>query len=198
MHSAYHRCMKRLAVLISAALLIFFSGGVSGYFIGHDRALDTRVISAGAIASMTNAERSARGIPTLSADSHLRGYAQNWAETMASDGNLRHSNVSSVNDGRYTVVGENVGYGPDAETIHNAFMASSSHRSNILDRDYDVLGVGSATDASGRLWVAVVFGGLPAAPVQAPESAPAPKSEPVVTDAPKPKSDPAPRPSEEC
>ena len=30
----------------------------------------------------------------------------------------------------------NVGYGPDALTVHVAFMNSPAHKANILDRDY--------------------------------------------------------------
>jgi peptidoglycan hydrolase-like protein with peptidoglycan-binding domain len=53
-------------------------------------------------------------------------------------------------------VGENVGYGPDALTVHAAFMNSAPHRANILDRDYTEVGIGAVT-VNGRVWVAEVF-----------------------------------------
>jgi len=53
-------------------------------------------------------------------------------------------------------VGENVGYGPDALTVHVAFMNSPAHRANILDRDYTEVGVGAVV-VGDRVWVAEVF-----------------------------------------
>ena len=62
--------------------------------------------------------------------------------------------TSDVKNWRW--VGENVGYGPDALTVHVAFMNSPAHKANILDRDYTEVGIGAVT-VDGRVWVAEVF-----------------------------------------
>ena len=62
--------------------------------------------------------------------------------------------TSDVNNWRW--VGENVGYGPDADTVHVAFMNSPAHKANILDRDYTEVGIGAVV-RNGRVWVAEIF-----------------------------------------
>jgi uncharacterized protein YkwD len=62
--------------------------------------------------------------------------------------------TSAVPNWRY--VGENVGYGPDAVTVHRAFMGSAPHRANILDQDFTRVGVGAVV-RNGRVSVSEVF-----------------------------------------
>ena len=103
-----------------------------------------------------NAERAARGIPQLAPRDHLISVARHWATTMASQNKLYHNPqlASDVNNWRY--IGENVGFGPDALTVHVTFMNSPAHRANILNRDYTEVGVG-AVMSDGQVWVAEVF-----------------------------------------
>jgi uncharacterized protein YkwD len=103
-----------------------------------------------------NAARAARGVPQLTPRRHLIAVAREWAATMASQNKLYHNPelTSDVHNWRY--VGENVGYGPDALTVHVAFMNSAPHRANILDRDFTEVGVGAVV-RDGRVWVAEVF-----------------------------------------
>ena len=103
-----------------------------------------------------NHERSSRGIPTLTTRSALVEVARAQARRMARSSRLYHNPglTSDVTNWRW--VGENVGYGPDALTVHVAFMNSPGHKANILDRDYTEVGIGAVT-AGGRVWVAEVF-----------------------------------------
>ena len=103
-----------------------------------------------------NTARAAAGAPQLTSRTHLVAVAREWARTMAGQARLYHNPAltSDVNNWRW--VGENVGYGPDALTVHVAFMNSPGHRANILDRDYTEVGIGAVTVA-GRVWVAEVF-----------------------------------------
>ena len=103
-----------------------------------------------------NTARAAAGAPQLTSRTHLVAVARDWARTMAGRSRLYHNPAltSDVNNWRW--VGENVGYGPDALTVHVAFMNSPGHRANILDRDYTEVGIGAVTIA-GRVWVAEVF-----------------------------------------
>jgi uncharacterized protein YkwD len=103
-----------------------------------------------------NQERSSRGLPRLTPRAALVDVARAQARRMAGRSTLYHNPnlTSDVKNWRW--VGENVGYGPDALTVHVAFMNSAPHKANILDRDYTEVGIGAVT-VNGRVWVAEVF-----------------------------------------
>ena len=109
-----------------------------------------------AFTSRLNQERSSRGIPRLTPRAALVDVARAQARRMAGRSTLYHNPnlTSEVRNWRW--VGENVGYGPDALTVHAAFMNSPAHKANILDRDYTEVGIGAVT-VDGRVWVAEVF-----------------------------------------
>ena len=56
----------------------------------------------------------------------------------------------------WSVLGENVGVGDSARSLNNAFMRSSPHRANAMNKTFNRIGVG-ALRANGRLWVTVIF-----------------------------------------
>jgi uncharacterized protein YkwD len=103
-----------------------------------------------------NGARSARGIPRLTTRGSLVEVAREQARRMAGQSRLYHNPrlTSDVTNWRW--VGENVGYGPDVVTVHQAFMNSPAHKANILDRDYTEVGIGAVV-SNGRVWVAEVF-----------------------------------------
>ncbi len=103
-----------------------------------------------------NHARAARGIPRLALNSDLVRVARDQAARMAARSTLYHNPRLTQDVTNWRWVGENVGYGPDALTVHVAFMQSPGHRANILDRDYTQVGIGSVV-VNGRVWVAEVF-----------------------------------------
>ncbi|MGV3758809.1 MAG: CAP domain-containing protein [Actinomycetota bacterium] len=113
----------------------------------------------------TNSLRSSHGLPALQEHDQLTEKAEAWAQHMARTGQLAHSNLSSGLDGlAWRALGENVGVStPTADTlrtIHDKFVASSTHRANLLRSGFTHMGVGVATGADGRVWVAEVFATL--------------------------------------
>ncbi len=107
--------------------------------------------------SLTNGERSSRGIGRLTVASDLTAVARRHSERMARDGKIYHNgSLGSDVGGNWRKLGENVGKGPTVRSIHDAFMASSSHRAHILDRAYDQIGVGTVTK-NGVIYVTEVF-----------------------------------------
>jgi hypothetical protein len=151
-----------------------------------------------------NAERSAVGRPKLVVKSDLVTNARNHSEDMAADGTIYHnSKLGDQISGDWWALGENVGMGPSCSSIHNAFMDSPGHKANILDKDYNQIGVGVVV-SDGTIYVTEVFAGRPSsststapapkpvvkksAPKPSTSSAPAPKPQP------KPKPKPAPKP----
>lgn len=105
-----------------------------------------------------NQSRSAAGLAPLSVHGDLVAGARAHTAEMIPTGTIFHSTsgqLAAVTTG-WSVLGENVGKGPDVSVLHRAFMDSPSHKANILG-DYDRVGVGVALDAESRMYVTVLF-----------------------------------------
>lgn len=114
------------------------------------------------VVPLTNQDRVAAGLGTLSRDPCLDGVASGYAEQMAGNGVLAH------NPGAGTAVpgcrpgatwGDNVGTSSPCDTarLEREWMASPSHRRNILTGAFTRIGVGAWTDEKGACWVQVLF-----------------------------------------
>jgi hypothetical protein len=114
--------------------------------------------------SLTNHERSSRGIRTLSVAGDLVSIARRHSEQMASRGYIYHNgNLQNEVGGNWTELGENVGKGQSVDSIHDAFMNSSEHRANILRRSFNQVGIGTAV-RDGYIYVTEVFAQRGSAP----------------------------------
>src|SRR5437016_4970296 len=72
-------------------------------------------------------------------------------------GTLEHNpNLGSQVSG-WRMMGENVGTGPDATSIENAFENSPHHFENMVDPSFTLIGVGVTQDSSGTYWVTEDF-----------------------------------------
>lgn len=124
------------------------------------------------IVELVNAEREDEGLDVLEVDEELIGGARTWtaamaelAETVEPDDALDHDPAFAVPDGA-SMAGENVAYrstGDDspeelALALHEQFMGSEGHRRNVLEADYDLVGVG-VVQADGVTWVTERFAG---------------------------------------
>jgi len=192
---------RSTVVLASAiAALLFGIIGVVGPFSVGAQSSD-----ADNYVSRINALRSSVGVQALSVDGQLTGLAQSCAERIAAAGSLVHtSDLSAGISSSWTKLGENIGMGPQNDTIWSAFVQSAHHYANLVDPAFNRVGVGVA-NAGGSQWtchrcMAVSGGsGQPAAarPPAPPRSA-APKAPPVTAPAPDPAPvvtlPPAPRP----
>lgn len=120
-----------------------------------------------------NSERSSRGRARLALKSDLVTIARRHSQRMASDGRIYHNgNLGNEISGNWYAAGENVGMGPTCNSIHDAFMASTGHRNNILDSDYNQIGVGVAYDSDGTIYITEVFAGRRSTTTVAPRPAP--------------------------
>jgi uncharacterized protein YkwD len=106
-------------------------------------------------ASEINGYRSENGLSALSRDGSLDSRARSWAESMADNGDLSHSNLSSLLP-PWSAAGENVGVGGTVKSLFGALVDSSGHRANMLG-DYTHFGIGVWVDSGGRIWTAHVF-----------------------------------------
>ena len=120
------------------------------------------------VASLTNSERKAAGLGSLTLDSQLSKLARMKAEDMAKKGYFSHTSPTygSAFDMMkkygvsYRTAGENIAKGQKtAETVMNGWMNSSGHRANILNGAYTHIGVGYAKDSKGNTYWAQIFKG---------------------------------------
>jgi cysteine-rich secretory family protein len=109
------------------------------------------------LSAMTNADRAAAGLRPLAAAGDLQSLAQSRANEMAKSGRLAHTTNLGTKVSGWKRLGENVGRGPNLRDIETAFMASPSHRENILDPGFTQFGVGVTWDGKEYFYVAVIF-----------------------------------------
>jgi cysteine-rich secretory family protein len=147
--------------------------------------------------SLTNHERSSRGLRTLRVTSDLVAIARRHSQQMASRGDIYHNdNLENEVGGNWTELGENVGKGPSVDSIHNAFMDSAPHRANILRSSFNQVGIGTAIK-NGYIYVTEVFAKRGSTPRTVVHRAP-PRPRPQVAHRapPPPKPKPKPRPAQ--
>ena len=119
-----------------------------------------------------NRERSLVGLPALTLNDGLTGVARARAQDMVDQDYFAHfgpdgSSAFTLVAARglqFAALGENLARadGDPASSVALAmrnFMASPTHRANILDERYVEVGVGVAMTDSGVAVLAVVFGG---------------------------------------
>lgn len=114
----------------------------------------------GALVSYINNARAKYGKGRLSVSSDLVSVARQHSKQMASRGAIFHNSSLTSDVNGWRKIGENVGRGPSAKAVHDAFMGSSSHRVHILDGSYDQVGVGAVWGGSGSrrmLYITEVF-----------------------------------------
>jgi uncharacterized protein YkwD len=143
------RALTAVPALLVAAALLVAGAALAAPAARADSVEDQFTV-------LLNEERTGQGLPALSPRDDLVAVARSWALTMASGATLGHNPDLTTIVAGWNVVGENVGYGPDASTVHLAFMGSAGHRANILDADYTEVGVGAVV-VDGLVWVAEVF-----------------------------------------
>ena len=160
MDTTAHRPVALAAPTVSrsaAALLTALALVITGFVTGAVVARPAQATSVEDVfTAKLNQARAARGIPRLTTRAALVEVARDWARTMAGQSRLYHNPQLTSDVSNWRWVGENVGYGPDALTVHVAFMNSPGHRANILDRDYTEVGIGAVV-VGERVWVAEVF-----------------------------------------
>ena len=108
-------------------------------------------------AQKINNSRSNHGVGNLSLDKQLSRVARRHTWEMKDKRTLYHTPSSTL---RWRVtnwnrLGENVGYGGDVDSLHQAFMDSPSHRANVLG-NYRHVGIGVKKDGD-IMWVTIIF-----------------------------------------
>jgi uncharacterized protein YkwD len=101
----------------------------------------------------------------LRADNHLGAIyeyepltskARTWAQTLATQGSLGHSDLKQLGVG-WAAAAENVGRSTSVESAFAMLAASPTHRANMLNGAYQLTGIGSARGKDGSVYVVQLF-----------------------------------------
>jgi len=137
------RCLLPVLLLVAAS----FAQSASA-FVPQDEEEIVRLV---------NRERNARGLATLAVDSRLRDAARKHSARMAAAGRVEHELAGEPKLAlrlgetalRFDASGENIALTSNAARAHTALMNSPGHRSNILDSDFNSIGVGVVRTEEG-------------------------------------------------
>jgi hypothetical protein len=97
---------------------------------------------------LVNRERQSRGLAALASDERLHHAARLHSQRMAAAHEISHQFAGEpelqlrLRAARSDTNGENVAVAGDAERAHTALMHSPHHRENILDREFNSVGIG--------------------------------------------------------
>ncbi|HXZ81833.1 MAG TPA: CAP domain-containing protein [Terriglobales bacterium] len=113
---------------------------------------------------MLNQSRIQQGLAPLRMDQRLTAAAREHSRVMADRGQLSHQLPGEANLSRrlrdsqvaFISAGENIDMGNGWQQAHSAFMASPPHRANILDDDYENVGIG-VVERHGTYWITEDF-----------------------------------------
>jgi uncharacterized protein YkwD len=115
-----------------------------------------------AVVPLTNADRRAAGLGSLTRDACLDGVASRYAEQLAGSGVLAHNpgaGAAVIGCRPGATWGDNVGTSEPCDTalLEEKWMASPGHRQNILTGAFQLVGIGAWSDTAGGCWIQVLF-----------------------------------------
>jgi Cysteine-rich secretory protein family len=163
---------KRLGK-VATAFAVMVAGTFGTLALGTAAPAGADTVSAEtAFVNAINQLRQSKGLRPLGVDPRLVTVARNWSANMASQNKLYHNpSLASQAPSDWTKLGENVGYGPNTSTIHDAFVKSPGHYANLVDAGFNAMGIGVVM-AGNTMWVTEVFENSPSAPPPSAQSAP--------------------------
>ncbi len=118
------------------------------------------------VIDLVNKQRANYGLPLLKGNWELCRVARYKSQDMINRGYFSHQSPTygspftmMQNFGlRFSAAGENIAYGQRTpQDVMNAWMNSDGHRSNILSRVYNQIGVGVAKAANGTFYWTQMF-----------------------------------------
>jgi uncharacterized protein YkwD len=119
--------------------------------------------------SRVNALRQSEGLAPLRVDPTLVKVARDWAASLSQQNCVCHhpefltgnpDDAARIVTTNWIKIGENVGTGSAADQIEDAFEKSPKHRNNLLDPEFDSIGVGVVV-VNDAMWVSQQFQDLP-------------------------------------
>jgi cysteine-rich secretory family protein len=136
--------MRRPASLLVVAAVVF--AALPAHASDYETAFQSKI----------NLERAPAGLGPLGFDAALLEVAGRHSADMAAAGRIFHNKNLPNEVSGWQELGENVGVGPSVEEIHKAFMASATHRAQILDPGFRGFAVG-VVQSGPDLYVTELF-----------------------------------------
>ncbi|MBQ1096579.1 CAP domain-containing protein [Streptomyces sp. b94] len=123
-------------------------------------AVSDEAVAQAQVLKLVNDERAKVGCSPVAANSALRELAEDFSQAMAEQGFFDHTDPSGATPwdraeaaGISSLGGENIARGQaDAQAVMDAWMASPGHKANILNCDFQTLGVGVHFGSGGPWW----------------------------------------------
>ncbi|MEU3756118.1 CAP domain-containing protein [Streptomyces olivoreticuli] len=123
-------------------------------------AVDLQATPVAQILALVNQERAKVGARPLAPSPRLTSLAQSFSDDMARRGFFAHTDPDgrtpwdrAARHGIGNLGGENIARGqPDPRAVMEAWMHSTGHRANILNREYRTLGIGVNPGSGGPWW----------------------------------------------
>lgn len=150
-------CMKRITTLLMISLVAALLPAPAANASGDSTCWSPKRAER-AFTKKMNGARDPLGLGKLGLDPELSKVARVHTRDMVRANSLHHtpSKTLSRRVTNWVTLGENVGVGGTVSSLHQAFMASPTHKDNIVHTAYNHVGVGTKR-ANGKLWVTVVF-----------------------------------------
>jgi len=150
---------RRLTVLVAVGVCLALVPAASrAATLERTSKTQERATAARKMYENTNAARVMHHMRRLSRAHGLTDEATAHARAMARRGDLFQTSGPKRYGVRCWTWGENVGFTSGSIfELHRAFMKSVSHRRNVLNRAFERVAVGAATDSRGRLFVTLFF-----------------------------------------
>lgn len=123
-------------------------------------AVSDEAVAQAQVLKLVNDERAKVGCSPVAANSALRELAEDFSQAMAEQGFFDHTDPSGATPwdraeaaGISSLGGENIARGQaDAQAVMDAWMDSPGHKANILNCDFQTLGVGVHFGSGGPWW----------------------------------------------
>ena len=111
-----------------------------------------------AFVAKLNELRASKGVAPLAQKGPLFDMARAWSGRMLDARGISHNpSLAAQGPSGWRRLGENVGMGYSVQSLHDAFVASPLHYKNMVDPEFDSVGVGVVHAADGQIFVTVNF-----------------------------------------
>ena len=167
---------------------------------------DTAVMNASErqMLDLVNNERVQRGLQPLKADATLVELGRLKAQDMIEKGYFSHTSPTYGSPFammrsagvQYSYAGENLAKAGSVNSAHNGLMNSSGHRANILNENFNRVGIAVVKDGYYKYFVQMFIRGQGGGSVPQPDPQPEPSPQPTPQPQPEPEPDPRPNPGD--
>jgi len=134
-----------LAIILLVIKILIFS-----WLVYFPRTTEFAVVTSSELTTLANKERAVKGLAPLKVNDKLVEAAQEKAQDMINNGYFAHTSPVGITPWywfdrvgyNYVAAGENLAKDfTDSQFLHQAWMNSPSHRANILNKNYQEIGI---------------------------------------------------------